>query len=113
VIIKYPDLRDVDDGLRQLVQTLQERFPQVSHHILTERIAKRAARAATVGEDTATDPTGTDGQMPPLAKIRRDLEYRLPNSGRPLANIVITREQAIILLQQFERLRRLQIGEST
>jgi len=41
-------------------------------------------------------------QMHPLAKIRRDLKYRLTNSGRPLSHIVITREQAVALLQQLD-----------
>jgi hypothetical protein len=35
---------------------------------------------------------------PALVKIQRDLEYRLPESGRPLKNIVLTREQAAELL---------------
>jgi len=33
-----------------------------------------------------------------IDKIVRDLEYRLPGSGRPLANIVLTRQQCIDLL---------------
>jgi hypothetical protein len=39
-------------------------------------------------------------QLPALTKIARDLEYRLPESGRPLANIVLTREQAAALLSE-------------
>jgi hypothetical protein len=31
-------------------------------------------------------------------KIKRDLEYRTPEGGRPLANIVLTREQCVELL---------------
>jgi hypothetical protein len=38
-------------------------------------------------------------QLPALTKIARDLEYRLP-CGRPLANIVLTREQAAALLDE-------------
>jgi hypothetical protein len=37
-------------------------------------------------------------RLPVLVKIRRDLEYRTPENGMPLANIVLTREQAIELL---------------
>jgi hypothetical protein len=33
-----------------------------------------------------------------IEKIVRDLEYRLPESGRPLANIVLTRQQCSDLL---------------
>jgi L-serine deaminase len=99
---EYPPFRDVDEGLRQLTQTLQERFPHISRNAITQRIAKRAARAAIVSEDTATDLDDIAGQMRPLAKIRRDLEYRLTNSGRPLSHIVITREQAVALLQQLD-----------
>jgi hypothetical protein len=36
--------------------------------------------------------------LPALVKIKRDLEYRTPESGRPLANIVLTREQCVELL---------------
>jgi hypothetical protein len=78
---EYPPFRDVDESLRQLTETLQERFPYVSRHAITQRIAKRAARAATVSEDTATDLDDVAGQMHPLAKIRRDLKYRLANSA--------------------------------
>jgi hypothetical protein len=38
-------------------------------------------------------------RLPALMKIVRDLEYRLPGSGRPLANIALTREQCIELQQ--------------
>jgi hypothetical protein len=39
-------------------------------------------------------------RLPALTKITRDLEYRLPGSGRPLANVVLTREQAAALLDE-------------
>jgi hypothetical protein len=42
----------------------------------------------------AKNPHDVAAQLPPLEKIVRDLEYRLPGSGKPLANIVLTREQA-------------------
>ena len=42
----------------------------------------------------ADNPHDVAAQLPPLEKIVRDLEYRLPESGKPLANIVLTREQA-------------------
>jgi hypothetical protein len=34
-----------------------------------------------------------------LAKIRADLAYRLPQSGKPLGHIVLTREQAEQLVE--------------
>jgi hypothetical protein len=34
---------------------------------------------------------------PPLVKIEQDLAYRLPNSGKPLAHVVVTRAQAAAL----------------
>jgi len=37
-------------------------------------------------------------RLPALTKIAGDLEYRLPGSGRPLANIALTRQQCIDLL---------------
>jgi hypothetical protein len=39
-------------------------------------------------------------QLPARTKIARDLEYRLPGNGKPLANIVLTREQAAALLDE-------------
>jgi hypothetical protein len=46
----------------------------------------------------AVDLHDVAARLPALVKIKRDLEYRLPESGRPLANIVLTREQATELL---------------
>jgi len=37
-----------------------------------------------------------------LAKIRADLAYRLPQSGKPLGHIVLTREQAEQLIEDIE-----------
>jgi hypothetical protein len=37
-------------------------------------------------------------KLPALLKIKRDLEYRLPGNGNPLANIVLSREQCVELL---------------
>jgi hypothetical protein len=38
-------------------------------------------------------------RYPALVRIKRDLDYRLPGSGRPLANIALTRAQAIEVLE--------------
>jgi hypothetical protein len=72
---------------------------------------RRRARTASVATDPgATAATVSDAdaealdlhdvaaRLPALVKIARDLEYRLPGSGRPLANIALTREQCIDLL---------------
>jgi hypothetical protein len=40
--------------------------------------------------------------LPAFVKIKRDSEYRTPESGRPLANIVLTREQCVELLAHIE-----------
>jgi hypothetical protein len=45
-----------------------------------------------------TDLSEVVAKLPALVKIRRDLEYRMPENGQPLANIVLTRQQAIELL---------------
>ena len=37
-------------------------------------------------------------QLSAIEKVVRDLEYRLPGSGKPLANIALTRQQCIDLL---------------
>jgi hypothetical protein len=39
-------------------------------------------------------------QLPALTKLKRDLAYRLPGSGRPFATIVLTHEQGAALLVQ-------------
>src|SRR5262249_31084488 len=67
---------------------------------LSEAETRRRARNARV---TAVDAAKVDlhdvvAQFPALEKIQHDLDYRLPGSGRPLANIALTREQAIELL---------------
>jgi hypothetical protein len=41
----------------------------------------------TEPEWDAENPHDVAAQLPPLEKIMRDLEYRLPGSGKPLANI--------------------------
>ena len=43
--------------------------------------------------------------LPALVKIKRDLEYRTPEGGRPLVNIVLTREQCVELLTHVEKMR--------
>ena len=42
-------------------------------------------------------------RLPALVKIARDLKYRLPGSGKPLANIALTREQCIEVLVAAKR----------
>ena len=37
-----------------------------------------------------------------LRKIKADLAYRLPQSGKPLGHIVLTREQAEQLIEDIE-----------
>jgi hypothetical protein len=46
----------------------------------------------------ADDPHEVAMPLPALEKIKRDLEYHLPESGRPLAYVALSREQAIELL---------------
>jgi hypothetical protein len=46
------------------------------------------------------NPHDVAARLQPLAKIIRDLAYRLPESGKSLAHIVLTREQATELLRQ-------------
>jgi hypothetical protein len=57
------------------------------------------ANAAVMAADAeVVDLHDVAAGMPALVKIKRDLEYRAPENGRPLANIVLAREQAIELL---------------
>jgi hypothetical protein len=58
----------------------------------------------TTDVDAATvDLDDVAARLPALERIRRDLDYRLPESGRPLAYVVLTREQAAELLALCER----------
>jgi hypothetical protein len=65
-----------------------------------EHAAMRQGAAEIVG---AVDSADVDlhevaALLPALVRLKHDLKYRLPGSGRPLANIVLTREQCIELL---------------
>jgi hypothetical protein len=52
--------------------------------------------AATMAADAEViDLHDIAARLPALVKIKRDLEYRTPENGLPLANIVLTREQAV------------------
>jgi len=56
--------------------------------------ADPGATAATVSDADAetVDLHDVAARLPALVKIKRDLGYRLPGSGRPLANIALTRK---------------------
>jgi hypothetical protein len=41
-------------------------------------------------------------RLPALTKLRRDLAYRLPDGGRLLKNICLTREQVVEVLKLCE-----------
>jgi hypothetical protein len=53
-----------------------------------------------------TDLAEVVARLPALVKIRRDLEYRLPENGQPLAHITLTREQAIELLSHCAKMTK-------
>jgi hypothetical protein len=59
---------------------------------------------------TMPDPSKEDlddvmARLPAIERIKRDLAYRLPESGKPLGYVVLTREQAAELLALCERMR--------
>jgi hypothetical protein len=67
----------------------------------TERLIERAYAVAD-----KEDLHEVVARLPAIVKIKRDLEYRLPGSGRPLGNIALTREQCIDLVAYVERLEQ-------
>jgi hypothetical protein len=73
------------------------RFPKCGcQQDLERELAEREAyRAQHPPEESLHNVAA---RLPALEKIRRDLDYRLPESGKPLANIALTREQCIELL---------------
>jgi hypothetical protein len=64
-----------------------------------EWIERQKAKAAAEPADAVDDdPDEIAAKLPALERLRRDVAYRLPTSGKPLGNIVLTRGQAIELL---------------
>jgi hypothetical protein len=75
------------------------RFPNCAcENDLKQELAERDARRRP--EENLHDVAA---RLSGIERLQHDLEYRLPGSGRPLANTVLTREQAIEVLQQGER----------
>jgi hypothetical protein len=48
--------------------------------------------------DKAEDLDDVAARLPALERLKRDVEYRLPESGNPLAHVVLTHAQAAELL---------------
>jgi hypothetical protein len=69
------------------------KFPQIDGANGKPRFDVAAAIAKGDAHEVAA-------QLPALTKITHDLAYRLPGSGKPLAYIVLTHEQADELLRQ-------------
>jgi hypothetical protein len=65
----------------------------------------KICNAAMAADAEVIDLHDVAARLPALVKIKRDLEYRTPEGGRPLANIVLTREQCIELLTHIENMR--------
>jgi hypothetical protein len=58
----------------------------------------KACNAVMTADAEVFDLHEIAAKLPALLKIKCDLEYRTPDGGRPLANIVLGREQCIELL---------------
>jgi hypothetical protein len=58
---------------------------------------REAERQSATNKDAKENPHDVAARLPALEKIMRDLEYRLPGSGKPLGHVVLTREQAAAL----------------
>jgi hypothetical protein len=66
----------------------------------------KACNAVMAADAEVFDPHEIAAKLPALMKIKRDLEYRLPENGNPLANIVLGREQCVELLTYIAALER-------
>ena len=66
----------------------------------------KACNAVMAADAEVFDLHEIAAKLPALMKIKRDLEYRMPEGGRPLANIVLSREQGIELLSYVAALER-------
>jgi hypothetical protein len=64
----------------------------------------KACNGAMAADAEVFDLHEIAAKLPALLKIKRDLEYRTPEGGRPLANIVLSREQGVELLALRRRL---------
>jgi hypothetical protein len=76
--------------------------------IVTEATAEvlKACDAIMAADAEVYDLHEIAAKLPVFLKIKRDLEYRLPDNGQPLANIVLSREQCIELLEHVAALER-------
>jgi hypothetical protein len=72
----------------------------VTATLITEAATEviKACNGAMTADAEVFDLHEVAAKVPALLKIKRDLEYRTPEGGRPLANIVLSREQCIELL---------------
>jgi hypothetical protein len=85
--------RETDYGAREPSAELAAAFvAAASTNVVQACAAMMAANAEVV------DLHDVAAGLPALVKIRRDLEYRTPENGLLLANIVLTREQCVELL---------------
>ena len=85
--------RETDYGVREPSAELVATFVAAATANTIEACAAVMAADAEV-----VDLHDVAAGLPALVKIERDLEYRTPEGGRPLANIVLTREQCVELL---------------
>ena len=85
--------RETDYGVREPSAELVATFVAAATANTIEACAAVMAADAEV-----VDLHDVAAGLPALVKIKRDLEYRTPEGGRPLANIVLTREQCVELL---------------
>src|SRR5215472_13662446 len=92
--------RETDYGAREPSAELVAAFVAAATTNTVEACAAVMAADAEV-----VDLHDVAAGLPALMKIKRDLEYRTPEGGRPLANIVLTREQCVELLTHIEAVR--------
>jgi hypothetical protein len=92
--------RETDYGVREPSAELVATFVAAATANTIEACAAVMAADAEV-----VDLHDVAAGLPALVKIKRDLEYRTPEGGRPLVNIVLTREQCVELLTHVEKMR--------
>jgi hypothetical protein len=98
----HASLPKYKDAISDLVRILTD-HEWVKLKIDEDRRRVRNADLAIASTDAAIiDLHDVVAQLSAFVKIKRDLDYRLPGNGRPLANIALTRKQCLELLALYE-----------
>jgi len=92
----HASLPKYKDAISDLVRILTVKIDEDRRRVRNADLAIASTDAAII------DLHDVVAQLSAFVKIKRDLDYRLPGNGRPLANIALTRKQCLELLALYE-----------